>query len=250
MTLAVRQLDKPKSDAVERVRLQGKTMRTFGALVVFVTLSGCAAGTPAPDTPDDESKPTVEADSKESESEDTASSESSEEPAKGEAEKESEPSKDAERLLTQEGTAFLYDFSQSDPGLKAKEKCEKSSKGNAEKNAKCMSSASKSVKPQGFKFERDKETEDGWLFVRFEIHGGNRPVETNRVKAVFADDTGKKVTIKTQGPDKARGGKPVPASFEIEVPDDYTLIIVEPGRGKSVYEPKLGMFDKDARVDE
>jgi len=225
-------------------------MRTFGALVVFVTLSGCAAGTPAPDAPEEESKATAEADSKESKSDDAESSESSDKPAADEAEKESEPKAEAQRLLTQEGTSYLYDFSQSDPGLKAKEKCEKSSKGNAEKNAKCMSNATKAIKPQGFKFERDKETEDGWLFVRFEIHGGNRPVETNRVKAEFADDTGKKVTIKTQGPDKARGGKPVPASFEIEVPDDYTLIIVEPGRGKSVYEPKLGLFDKDERADD
>jgi hypothetical protein len=226
-------------------------MRTFGALVVFVTLGGCAAGTPAPDSPEDESKATAEADSKEGTSEDAASSdEPAEEKGEAEAEKESEPKAGAQNLLTQEGTSFLYDFSQSDPGLKAKEKCEKSAAGDAEKNAKCMSKANKAVKPQGFKFEADKETEDGWLFVRFEIHGGNRPVETNRVKAEFADDTGKKVTIKTQGPDKARGGKPVPASFEIEIPDDYTLIIVEPGRGKSVYEPKLGLFDKDARTDE
>ena len=87
----MRRLDKSKSDAVERVRLQGKTMRNFGALVVFVTLSGCAAGTPAPDTPEDESKATVEADSKESKSDDTASGESSDESAEaaGEAEKES-----------------------------------------------------------------------------------------------------------------------------------------------------------------
>ena len=83
--------------------------------------------------------------------------------------------------------------------------------------------------------------------MRFEING-NRPVETNRIKAEFADDTGTKVTIKTQGPDKGRGSKgAVPASFEIEVPDDYTLIINEPARGKSVYEPKLGLFDKEER---
>ena len=224
-------------------------MRTFGALVVFVTLSGCAAGTPPADAPDEESKATAEADSKESKSEDAASSEASDEPAQGEAEKESEPSKDAERLLTQEGTAFLYDFSQSDPGLKAKEKCEKSSKGNAEKNAKCMSSASKSVKPQGFKFERDKGTEDGWLFVRFEIHGGNRPVETNRVKATFADDTGKRSPSRR----KART-RPVVESLCQQVSKSRFRTTNahhrRPGRGKSVYEPKLGMFNKDARVDE
>lgn len=223
-------------------------MRTFGALVVSLMLGGCGGGTPAADSPADESKSEAEADTKEGESEAAASDSSSDEPAeKAEPAEESSPKKEAKDLLTQEGTSYLYNFSKSEAGEKAKEKCEKASKDNAEKNAKCMSKASAAVKPQGFKFERDKESEDGWLFVRFEING-NRPVETNRIKAEFVDDTGSKVTIKTQGPDKARGGKgAVPASFEIEVPDDYTLIINEPARGKSVYEPKLGLFDKEER---
>ena len=222
-------------------------MRTFGALVVLLMVSGCGGGGKPADSPDDEAKATAEADSKESESEATAADSSGDEASDsdggGEAEAEAaEPKKDAKRLLTEEGTSFLYDFSKSEAGEKAKERCDKSSGDNAEKNAKCMAAATKAVKPQGFKFDRDKDSEDGWIFVRFEIRG-TRPVEINRVKAEFADDTGSKVTIKTQGPDKARGGKPVPASFEIELPDQYTLIINEPGRGKSVYEPKLGLFD-------
>ena len=225
-------------------------MRTFGALVVLLMVSGCGGGTPAAESPADESKATADADAKEGGAEEGAEASSSDEPAESEepAEKESEPEpkKEAKRLLTEEGTSFLYDFTKSEAGEKAKERCDKSSGDDAEKNAKCMSKATKAVKPQGFKFEPDKETEDGWLFVRFEING-NRPKETNRVKAEFADDTGNKVTIKTQGPDKVRGGKPVPASFEIEVPDQYTLIINEPARGKSVYEPKLGLFDVEKR---
>jgi len=223
-------------------------MRTFGALVVSLMLGGCGGATPAADSPADESKSTAEADEKEGESEAAASDSSSDEPAeKAEPAEESAPKKEAQDLLTQEGTSYLYNFTKSEAGEKAKEKCEKASGDNAEKNAKCMSKASKAVKPQGFKFEPDKETEGGWLFVRFEING-NRPVETNRIKAEFVDDTGSKVTIKTQGPDKGRGGKgAVPASFEIEVPDDYTLIINEPARGKSIYEPKLGLFDADEK---
>ena len=222
-------------------------MRTFGALVVLLMVAGCGGGKPA-ESPEDEAKASAEADSKEGDAEEAAadsgdeSAASESEGAADEAEKEAEPKQEAQRLLTEEGTSFLYDFSKSEAGEKAKERCEKSSGGNAEKNAKCMATATKAVKPQGFKFERDKDSEDGWVFVRFEIRG-TRPVEINRVKAEFADDTGSKITVKTQGPDKARGGKPVPASFEIEMPDRYTIIINEPGRGKSVYEPKLGLFD-------
>lgn len=220
-------------------------MRTFGALVVLLMVAGCGGGKPA-ESPDDEAKASAEADPKAGDSEeaeaDSGDESTESESAGAEAEKESEPKQEAQRLLTEEGTSFLYDFSKSEAGEKAKERCQKSSGDNAEKNAKCMATATKAVKPQGFKFERDKDSEDGWVFVRFEIRG-TRPVEINRVKAEFADDTGSKITVKTQGPDKARGGKPVPASFEIEMPDRYTIIINEPGRGKSVYEPKLGLFD-------
>lgn len=214
--------------------------------MVLLMVVGCGAGKPA-ENPDD-ANAAAEADAKEGAADETSADASGDEPADSdregdaEAEKESEPKVEAQRLLTEEGTSFLYDFSKSEAGEKAKERCEKSSGGNAEKNAKCMATATKAVKPQGFKFERDKDSEDGWVFVRFEIRG-TRPIETNRVKAEFADDSGTKVTIKTKGPDKARGGKPVPASFDIEMPDRYTIIIDEPGRGKSVYEPKLGLFD-------
>ena len=206
-------------------------MRIFGAFVISVMLGGCAGGTPAGDS------------AAESESDSEGADEGEGDDGDSEAEAaESEPKMDAQRLLTQEGTSFVYDFPKSEAGEKAKERCEKSSGGDPEKNAKCMSKATKTVKQHGFKFERDKSGEGFW-FVRFEIKAG-KLIEKNRVKAEFADDTGKKITIKTQGPDKARGGGRVPASFDIELPDQYTIIISEPG-GKSVYEPKLGLFDEN-----
>lgn len=221
-------------------------MRTFEAFVISLMLGGCAGGTPAADAPDAEAKADEKADTEASESMAESDSEASDDADKDDdgsssESSESEPKMEAERLLTQEGTSFVYDFSKSEAGEKAKERCEKASGGNAEKNAKCMSKASKGAKQHGFKFERDKSGE-GFLFVRFEIKAGKLIVK-NRVKAEFADDTGKKITVKTQGPDQVRGGPPVPASFEIEVPDQYTLIIQEPG-GKAVYEPKLGLFDE------
>ena len=115
---------------------------------------------------------------------------------------------------------------------------------DAAKKANCMAKATKAVKPQGFRFERDKEDSSVWWFVRFEIKG-TRPIERNRLKAEFSDDTGDKITIETKGPDQARPARGKgPKSFEIELPDEYTLIIQEPGKGKMVYEPKLGLFDE------
>ena len=228
-------------------------MRRSTSLLVLLMLGGCAGGTPTAEAPETQEESgassdaeDMAADSDSTDTEDAEASEDSEESetTEDDASAASDSSESAQRLLTQEGTAFLYDFSKSDAGKQAEERCEKSSGGDAAKKANCMNKATKAVKPQGFKFERDKENPDQWWFVRFEIKG-NKPIEHNRVKAEFADDSGKKITIKTQGPDKARGAKgAVPASFEIELPDQYTLIIDEPGKGKMVYEPKLGLFDE------
>jgi hypothetical protein len=223
-------------------------MRIFKPLLLTVLLGACASSTQSADAPDSEGDAEQAADS---DGEDTASgsldeeSEAEDESADSEGSaSDSAPSAPAERLLKQEGTAFLYDFSKSEAGIKAEERCDKSSAGDAAKKANCMNQATKAVKPQGFKFERDKENPDVWWFVRFEIKG-TKPIEHNRVKAEFSDDSGKKITIKTTGPDQARPAKgSVPASFEIELPDEYTLIINEPGKGKMIYEPKLGLFDE------
>jgi hypothetical protein len=225
-------------------------MRIYSSFVVLLLLGGCAAKTPAADAPEDEASEASSEDSASADAGDAPDDEGSGDDEASDAQAEGDEAKvaedspgSAERLLKQDGTAFLYDFSRSEAGEKAQQRCEKSSGDDAAKKANCMAKASKAVKPQGFRFLRDKENPDVWWFVRFEIKG-NKPIEHNRVAAAFADDTGKKITVKTKGPDQARPAKgAVPASFEIELPDEYTLIIDEPG-GKKVYEPKLGLFDE------
>ncbi len=227
-------------------------MRISTSLLVLSLLGGCAGSTPKADEPEAQEDSEASTDAEDMPADDSESTGDEESEASGDDESDSSAdeggtsasTEPAQRLLTQEGTSFLYDFSKSDAGKQAEERCEQSSGGDAAKKANCMNKATKAVKPQGFKFERDKENPDEWWFVRFEIKG-NKPIEHNRVKAEFVDDTGKKITIKTKGPDKARGARgAVPASFDIELPDQYTLIIDEPGKGKMVYEPKLGLFDE------
>lgn len=228
-------------------------MRKVLSVLIFFTLPSCyGGGTPAPDAPDEEMTEESSDDEEDmggDESDDTMGEDdegSSEDASDDESASEEESSSgasggSAKRLLTQEGTAFIHSFKKSEAGEKADERCEKASGGNAEKKGKCLAKATPKT-TSGIRFVKDKE--GTWWFIRFEVKN-KKPIEHNRVKAEFGEDTGGKITIKTTGPDKGRGGKgAVPASFEIEVPDDYTVIIQEPGRGKTVYETKLGLFDE------
>jgi hypothetical protein len=229
-------------------------MRKLLSALIFFTLPCCYGGAaPEPESPDEESEQQSseeEEDMPEEASDDSMddeeSSEESSDSDDAEAEEKSESGASggsAKRLLTQEGTVFIHSFKNSEAGEKADERCEKASGGDAEKKAACVAKATPKT-TSGIRFVKDKG-EEVWWFVRFEVKN-EKPVEYNRVKAEFGEDTGKKITIKTSGPDKGRGGKgAVPASFEIAVPDDYTVIIDEPGRGKTVYETKLGLFDDE-----
>ena len=228
-------------------------MRKLLSALIFVTLPCCAGGSPAPESPDSaateeasgDTEDMAEEGSDESGSEDEASDEASDddEASSDEGSSSSEASSgSAKRLLTQEGTSFIHSFKKSEAGEKAEERCEKASGDDSEKKAKCLAKATPKT-TSGIRFV--KGPEGNWWFVRFEVKN-KKPVEYNRIQAEFGEESGGKITIKTSGPDKGRGGKgSVPASFEIEVPDDYTVIIQEPGRGKTVYETKLGLFDEN-----
>jgi hypothetical protein len=224
-------------------------MRKVLSVLIFFTLPSCSgAGTPEADAPDEareessrESDDTGEDESDDTMADDEASSDEGSDEAAADAESSGASGGSAKQLLMQEGTAFTYSFKKSAAGEKAEERCDKASGGDAEKKGKCLAKATPKA-TSGIRFLKDKEG-SVW-FIRFEVKGG-KPTEYNRIKAEFAEDTGSKVTIKTTGPDKGRGGKgAVPASFELEIPDDYTVIIEEPGRGKTVYETKLGLFDE------
>ena len=224
-------------------------MRKVLSVLIFFTLPSCAGGTPAPESADQEvseESADDDADIADDESGDADEEESTVEESDSDSGSDEESSSgassgSAKKLLTQEGTAFIHSFAKSEAGEKADERCEASSGGDAEKKAKCLAKATPKA-TSGIRFEKDPE--GNWWFIRFEVKN-KKPIDHNRVKAEFGEDSGGKITIKTSGPDKGRGGKgAVPASFEIEVPDDYTVIIQEPGRGKTVYETKLGLFDE------
>lgn len=244
-------LDNLAFGAVEDAPNQGvEAMRKVLSVLIFFMLPSCGGGTPAPESPDEET--TEQSSDDESDMADDESGDAADDEESAADESESDSSSDeksssgassgsAKKLLTQEGTTFIHSFAKSEAGEKAEANCEKSSGGDAEKKAKCLAKVIPKT-TSGIRFEKGPEGD--WWFIRFEVKN-KKPIDYNRIKAEFGEDTGGKITIKTSGRDKGRGGKgAVPSEFEIEVPDDYTVIIQEPGRGKTVYETKLGLFDE------
>lgn len=170
-----------------------------------------------------------------------------EKPAEPAPEPEPEPVKEEPKLSAKDtfvraGTAYLLNFEKSDIGVAEKEKCTKKSKGDVAKEANCFSAVMNKTTREGFLFEQDEE-EHFW-FIRFGLVKNVR-TDYNKVP-IEATDSGKKVTLKTTGPDKAarKKGK-VPAEQVFTVVDEYTIEQDDADRGKLIYEPKLGLFNTD-----
>lgn len=177
----------------------------------------------------------------------SADSAKAEKPAEPEPAPEPEPVKEepkqsARDTFVRAGTAYLLNFEKSDVGIAEKEKCAKKSKGDVAKEANCFSAVMNKTTREGFLFEQDEE-ENFW-FIRFGLVKNVR-TDYNKVP-IEATDSGKKVTIKTTGADKAarKKGK-VPAEQVFTVVDEYTIEQEDADRGKLIYEPKLGLFNTD-----
>jgi hypothetical protein len=210
-------------------------------------VSGCGGGaTPPAETPEAETSPKEESASKQAADTEPSSAAAQDTAPASKAEESS-----ARSVLLHEGTAFLLNQEKSDIGIKAHEACEKQSKGDVAKKANCSSKAMNKMKREGFMLEsaggNDDEDEgeakaETWIYVGFNIEKGIK-VETNRVEVSIPAGSGKSLTIKTKGPDKAKRRQgTVPSEITFTVPDEYTVLVNDSPRGKLVYEPKLGLF--------
>lgn len=144
-------------------------------------------------------------------------------------------------VLQHPGAMFIINYRDSDMGKAKEAACEKKAAGDPAKKAACMTAATNAVKREGILFEQDDE--QNWWYVRFHIAKGKQ-VELNRVRCEFGKPQGSKITVKTSGPDKARGAQgKVPGELEFDVPDEFTITLHDPQRGNIVYESKVGLVD-------
>jgi hypothetical protein len=205
--------------------------------VCTFSLLNCGGSTPEPSSADSASDNEPGAEVEAPKQADSAP------PAEAPAEEPAEPAYDAanpRNVLLHEGTAFMLNHRASDMGVQAEEKCGKKAGDDVAKKANCLSAAINKMDREGMMFDEDEEGK--WWFIRIGIVKGAK-VEYNRVPIEMGEASGKSVTMKVVGQDKASRRKgTVPAEMTFEVPDEYTVIYQDPSRGKMVFEPKMGLF--------
>jgi len=222
------------------------------AFLVFLVLGFAACGGSSP--------PAEDASSSDSSSEEKKAEEKSEEPSS--EEKKDDDKKDEEKkeeskgpeggpgpitrtakdFLTAPETTFMFSFNQSEPKAKAEEKCQAQTKGEGKKMADCMKKASAKFGEDGLQFKQDKGS---WYYITLRRKGSTLTT-LHKVPFEFGAEKPTSVTLKLTGKDTGKTPwRAVPKEVVVEVPNEFSIAIVDPDHGRLVYEAKIGITSAD-----
>ncbi len=186
----------------------------FGLMAVM--LGACGGSTPPPAAPDDVEEPEPVA---------------KKEPP---VEKEAPPPKrkTAKEMVTA-GSTFMFVLADSDAMQAKTAECEKKSKGNEDKLAECIKAAEDIAAKEGIRFEQAED--ESWWWVSFGDAKG-KEVIYNKVQFEIASDAEASITLTPKGKDMGKKPmKKLPPEVVLEAPDEKTIVMSDPAKGKLVY---------------
>ena len=142
--------------------------------------------------------------------------------------------KPAKDVVTNRGAVFMLSFADSDIKQAKTEECAKKAKNDEKKTEECLTKAEGEAANEGVRFEQDDK--GNWWWISF-VKKGDKETINNKVQFKIKSEAEDKLTLATEGKDQ--GKKPLknlPAELMIEVPDERTVVINDPVRGRLVYK--------------
>jgi hypothetical protein len=144
-------------------------------------------------------------------------------------------------LITNPTALYVFNFAESDVGRAATSKCEAAG-GERREIAACLQKARDKVPVESLRFKK-KGTEYWWITLN--RYKGNL-LKWHIIQFQVGEEKADRVTLKPMGKDK--GIAPLaklPRTLEIELPNDYSIVVVDPEFGKMVYDAKIGKIEED-----
>lgn len=143
-------------------------------------------------------------------------------------------------LITLPGSLFVFNFGESEVGMAAKERCTTSTNSPNER-AECMQRARDKVPVESARFL--KKGNDYW-WVTLNRYKGNL-LKWHVIQFQVGEEKGDRVTLKLVGKDKGIAPMArVPRTLEIELPNDYAIVLNDPDLGKMSYDAKFGKVEE------
>lgn len=144
-------------------------------------------------------------------------------------------------LITNPTALYVFNFAESEVGQAAKEKCEAAG-GERSEIAACLQKARDKVPVESLRFKK-KGTEYWWITLN--RYKGNL-LKWHIIQFQVGEETSDRVTLKPMGKDKGIAPMArIPRTLEIELPNDYSIVVNDAEFGKMVYDAKIGKIEED-----
>jgi hypothetical protein len=146
-------------------------------------------------------------------------------------------------LITGPNLVYVFNFKESPVGIAAKEKCEEQFGGDRAAFGACLEKARSKVPVELVRFI--KEPSGAHWYVTYNRYKGNL-LKWHRVQFQPGKESDDRLTINLIGKDMGIAPMAkVPAHLEIELPNDYSIVVNDPDIGPMMYDAKVGTMETD-----
>jgi hypothetical protein len=142
-------------------------------------------------------------------------------------------------LITNPTALYVFNFAESEVGKTAKEQCDAAGGGH-DKVAACLQKARSKVPVESIRFKK-KDKEFYWITLN--RYKGNL-LKWHIIQFMPGEESSDKVTLKLTGKDKGIAPMArIPSTLQIELPNDYSIIVVDPEFGRMTFDAKIGAVE-------
>ncbi len=145
-------------------------------------------------------------------------------------------------LITGPNLVYVFNFKESEVGEQAKQACTEKSDDPGVIGA-CLQKARSKVPVELIRFI--KEPSGALWWVTYNRYKGNL-LKWHRVQFQPGEETADRITLNLIGEDKGIAPMArVPRHLEIELPNDYSIVVKDPEHGAMMYDAKIGTMEVD-----
>ena len=145
-------------------------------------------------------------------------------------------------LLTGNNVVYVFNFTSSAVGTTAKEQCESHADNPADARA-CVAKERGKIPVESVRFVKDGAGQYWW--VTLNRYKGNL-LKWHKIQFLPGKQDADSVSLNLTGKDKGIAPMPrVPAALNVELPNDYSIVIKDPEYGSMVYDAKIGVLEPE-----
>lgn len=146
-------------------------------------------------------------------------------------------------LLTGNNVVYVLNFSASKVGESAKQRCDSEHEGDLGAARECLTKERGKVAVESVRFVKDPSGQYWW--VTYNRYKGNL-LKWHRIQFLPGKADADSVTLNLTGKDKGIAPMPkIPSSLNVELPNDYSIIVSDPEYGAMMYDAKIGLMEQE-----